>query len=46
VIPLEAQLMAAIDAWMLRHPDLATVLGVGCLMALTLIPFAYIAWGH
>ncbi len=46
VIPLEAQLMAAIDAWQLRHPHLSAVLGVGGLWLLIFLFFAAIAFGR
>lgn len=46
VIPLEAQLMAAIDAWQLRHPYLSAVLGVGGLWLLIFLFFAAIVFGR
>jgi len=46
VIPLEAQLMAAIDAWLWRHPTAATIVGVGGLWLLIFLFFAAIAFGR
>jgi len=46
VIPLEAQLMAAIDAWQLRHPHLSTIVGVGGLWLIIFLFFAAIAFGR
>lgn len=46
MISLEAQLMAAIDAWLLRHPTAATIVGVGGLWLLIFLFFAAIAFGR
>jgi len=46
VIPLEAQLMAAIDAWLLRHPTAATIVGVGGLWLIIFLFFAAIVFGR
>jgi len=46
VIPLEAQLMAAIDAWIAKHPHLSAVLGVGGLWLIIFLFFAAIAFGR
>lgn len=46
MIPLEAQLMAAIDAWIGRHPHLSAVLGVGGLWLLIFLFFVAIAFGR
>ncbi len=46
VIPLEAQLMAAIDAWLTRHPTAATIVGVGGLWLIIFLFFAAIAFGR
>ncbi len=46
VIPLEAQIYAAIDAWLTRHPHLSAVLGVGGLWLLIFLFFAAIVFGR
>ncbi len=46
MIPLEAQIYAAIDAWFNRHPHLSAVLGVGGLWLIIFLFFAAIAFGR
>ncbi len=46
MIPLETQLMAAIDAWLLRYPTTATIIGVGGLWLILFLFFAAIAFGR